>query len=88
MHPVGDDEGIALGLGVAEAVGLVILAGLLPVVGVGVVGDLKVVLAVLGVDAELVTGGLVADDGDEGALGVGGVVEDLRDGRGQAVVGA
>ena len=46
------------------------------------------VLAVLGVEAELVVGGLVADDGDEAALGVGGVVEDLGDGRGQAVAGA
>ena len=40
------------------------------------------------VEAELVLGGLVANKGDEAAAGVGGVVEDLPDRRGEAVVGA
>ena len=58
------------------------------VVGVGIVGNLEVVLAVLRVEAQLIFGGLVADERDKAALGVGGVVVDCGDGRGQAVVGA
>ena len=50
--------------------------------------ELEVILAVLRVEAELIFGGLVANEGDEAALGVGGVVIDGGDGRGQAVVGA
>jgi hypothetical protein len=47
VDPVGDDEGVALGLGVAQAPGFVMRGGLFPVVLVGVVGDIKVILAVL-----------------------------------------
>ena len=79
MHPVGDDEAVALGLAVAQAVGDVVGVAsrrrfLLPVVGVGIVGDLEVVLPELRVEAQLIFGGLVTDEGDEAALGIGGIV--------------
>ncbi len=57
-------------------------------VGVGVVGDLEVVVAELGDEAELILGGAVVDEGREAAVAVGGVMEDVRDGRGEAVVAA
>ena len=67
----------------------VVIAGGEFVVGVAVVvRDLEVVLADLAGEAELIFGSLVADDGNEAALGVGGVVIDGGDGRGEAVVGA
>jgi len=88
VDPVEEDEGVALGLGIAQAIGLVVLAGLFPVVGVWIVRDLEVVLAVLRVEAELVLRSLVAQERDEAALRVCGVVEDLGDGCGEAVVGA
>ena len=73
---------------VAQAVGTVVAAEGLPVSQTGIVGDLEVVLAILRVEPELILWGLVVEEGDEAALGVGGVVEDLRDGGGEAVVGA
>ena len=92
MHPVGQDKRVALGLAVAEAVGDVIgiAAGgrlLLPVIGVGIVGNLKVVFTKLGVKAELVFRRLVADERDKAALGVGRVVVNGSYGGSEAVVG-
>ena len=74
------------GLAVAQAIGLVVLAGLLPVVGVGIVWNLKVILAVLCVQAQLVLGGLIANQRDKAALGVSRIVINGNDRRGQAVV--
>ena len=88
VDPVGNDEGVALALAVAQAVGAVVVGGLFPVSGIGIVGNLEVVLAVLAVETELIFGGLIANDGSEDALRVGGVVEDAGDGGGEAVVGA
>ena len=64
-------------MGVAQAVGVVVAGGgLFLVVGVGVVGNVEVVLAVLRVESELIFGSLVADEGDKAAFGVSGVVVD------------
>jgi hypothetical protein len=89
VDPVGDEEGIALGLSVAQAVGTVVVCrGTFVVVGVGVVGNVEVVLAILRVEAELIFGGLVANQVEKAALRVGCVVIDSRDRCGEAVVGA
>ena len=61
---------------------------LLDAVGVGVVGNLEEVVAELGDEAELVLRGAVVDEGGEAAVAVGGIVDDLADGRGEAVVAA
>ena len=55
-------EGVALGLAVAQAVGAVVVGSALVVVRVGIVGNLEEVLAVLGVEAKLILGGLVANE--------------------------
>ena len=80
----GDDVGLALG--VAEAGGVELLV--LEAVGVGVVGDLEEVVAGLRDEAELIFGGAVVDEGGEGSVAVGGVVEDFGDGWREAVVAA
>lgn|ERR1017187_4515323 len=88
VNPVGDEEGVALGLPVAQAIGLVVLAGLLPVVEVGVIGNLEVVLTVLRVQAQLIFGRLIPNQGNEAALGVRGIVDDRPDWRCQTVIGS
>ena len=86
MQPGEGDDGVGLVLAVAQAAGVELLVP--EAVGVGVVGDLEVVVAELGDEAELVFGGAVVDEGGEAAVAVGGVVEDLGDGWGEAVVAA
>ena len=88
VNPVGDDERVALGLGVAQSEGAVVVGRALVIAAAGVVGDLEEVLPVLRVESNLIVRCLIANEGDEAAAGVGGVVETLRDRRGEAVVGA
>ena len=73
-------------LAVAQAAGVVELV--LPVVGVGVVGDLVVVGAELGDVAKLVGGVVVVDERGEAAVAVLGVVDGCGDGRLKSVVAA
>ena len=86
VDPVGNGERVALGLAIAQVVGAVVVGGALVVVGVGVVGNLKEVLAILSVEAQLVPGRLIVNQGDEAASGVGGIVKDGGDRRGEAVI--
>src|ERR1700677_629997 len=88
MDPVGDDKGIAFALSVAQSVGAVIAGRGLVIGDVGIVRNIEVVLAVLRIEPELVLRRLIANQRDKSALGVGGVVRDGRDGRGQTVVAA
>src|ERR1700722_12011739 len=61
VRPVGDEKRIALRLAIAQAIRLVVLAGLLPIVLVWVVRNLKIVLPILRVEAQLILGGLIAN---------------------------
>src|SRR5579863_3299754 len=88
VNPVGDDEGVALRLSVAQAKGAIVVGGAFVVSTAGVVGDLEEVLAVLRVESNLIVWCLVANDGNEAAAVVGRVMKRLRDRRGEAVVGA
>ena len=88
VDPVGDDKGIALGLAVTQPIRLVVIAERLPVGEAGVVRNLKEILAVLRVEAQLILRRLVAKEGEKTAFGVGGIVVDGGDRRSQAVVGA
>ena len=70
VDPISNDEAVALGLRVAQPVGSVVAAQSLPVGEAGIVGYIEVVLAVLGVESQLVFGRLIADERDEAALRV------------------
>ncbi len=76
MEPGEGDDGVGLVLAVAKAAGVELLVS--EAVGVGVVGNLEVVCAELGDEAELVFWGAVVDEGGEAAVAVGGVVETWR----------
>src|SRR5579863_4639700 len=76
VDPVGDGERVALGLAVAQAKRAVTAGSGLVVVGVGIVGNLEEVLAILPRNANLITGGLIADKRQKSASGVGGIVID------------
>ena len=76
VQPGEGGDGVGFVLGVAQAAGVVLLV--LEAVGVGVVGDLEVVVAELRDEAELVFGGAVVDEGGEAAVAVGGVVDGSR----------
>ena len=86
VEPGEGDDGVVLVLAVAKTAGVELLV--LEAVGIGIVGDLEVVAAELGYEAELIFGGAVVDEGSEAAVAVGCVVKDLADGRGEAVVAA
>ena len=77
---------VGLVLAVAQAAGVVELV--LPVVGIGVVGNLVVVGAELGDVAELVGGVAVVDERGEAAVAVFGVVDRRGDGGLESVVAA
>ena len=86
VEPGEGDDGVGLVLAVAKTAGVELLVA--EAVRVGVVGDLEVVVAKLGDEAELIFGAAVVDEGGEAAVAVGGIVEDHADGRGEAVVAA
>ena len=75
VEPGEGGEGVGFVLVVAEAGGVVL--EVFEAGGVGVVGDLEVVGAELGDEAELVGGGAVEDQRGEAAEAAGGVVKDL-----------
>src|ERR1700722_17199369 len=86
VKPGEGGNGVGFVLAVAEADGLELLVAY--AVGVGVVGDLEVVGAELGDEAELVFRGAVVEQRCEAAVAVGGVVDYDSCGRGEAVVAA
>src|SRR5579862_8414244 len=88
MDPVEDGEGIAFHLAVVESEGTVIAGRGFIVVGIRVDGDLKEVLASLGIEPQLIFRCLVADEREKCALRVGRIVVDGGDGRFEAVIGA
>ena len=86
VDPGEGGDAVGLVLAVAQAAGVVLLV--FEAVGIGVVGDLEEVVAQLGDKAELVLRRAVVDERGEAAVAVGGIVKDLADGRGEAVVAA
>jgi hypothetical protein len=86
VEPGEGDDAVGFALAVAEAAGVELLVA--GAIGVGVVGDLEVVVAKLSDEAELIFGCAVVDEGGEAAVAVGGVVEDFGYGWGEAVVAA
>ena len=73
-------------LAIAKTAGVELLVP--KAVGIGIIGDLEVVAAELRHHSELMFGAFVIDEGTEAAVSVGCVVENLADGRGEAVVDA
>jgi len=86
VKPGEGDGAVELVLAVAEPAGLELLVA--GAVGVGVEGDLEVVGAELGDEAELIFGCGVVEEGGEATVAVGGVVDDDSSGWGEAVVAA
>src|SRR3954465_9871161 len=54
--PVEDGKRVALALGIAKAVRVVVVRRLLPVIGIGVVRNLEEIIAELGIEPELIAG--------------------------------
>src|SRR5438105_503681 len=74
VNPVEDDKGIALALRITQTSGVVVVRCLFPVIGIGIVWNLEVVVSELCIEPELVLRSLIAQQGSESALGIGGVV--------------
>lgn len=75
-------------MAVAQSERAIVVRSAFVVVRIWVVGNLEEILTILPIDAELIVRRDIANDRREGAAGVRGVVQNLGNGRGEAVVGA
>ena len=62
MNPVADDERVALQLCVAQSIRSVVAAERFPVSLAGIIRNVKIILAVLRVQAQLIFRRLIADE--------------------------